>query len=290
MNKIALATLIAAAGLTAACQSVPPRNLALDDAHTAVMAARNDPDVARAAPVQLQEAEAALRLAQDAWTGSGNEIDTRHLAYIAVQRANIARHVAATRLADVRTAQAVAERDRLAAARTQEMTALAQAQTERQQLQQQQMQTAEQRARDEAFKRQVALLGARSVEGGAALTLPATVFEADGARLRGVATLTAERIAQLMRQYPERRLLIESLADSAGSTEQADLSQRRAEAFRSALVERGIAPGQTQVQVGDSHRPAITPLAGYAAGERAPGRREAVRLLFSDAQGQFPGR
>lgn len=110
MNKISIGVVGAAIAL-AACQTVKPTNPALDDARRAVYTAAADPAIARAAPAELQRAHKSLMAAESAWAAY-DEQDTNSLAYIAKQRANVAREVAARNTAEQRLAEREArERD-----------------------------------------------------------------------------------------------------------------------------------------------------------------------------------
>ncbi|MEF3168512.1 MAG: OmpA family protein [Deltaproteobacteria bacterium] len=69
------------------------------------------------------------------------------------------------------------------------------------------------------------------------------LFSTGSSAIQPGAYAEIDRMAQVLQQYPETRIRIEGHTDSTGS-EQAnlDLSQRRAEAVKNALISRGIAP------------------------------------------------
>jgi len=69
------------------------------------------------------------------------------------------------------------------------------------------------------------------------------LFSTGSSAIQPGAYVEIDRMAQVLQQYPETRIRIEGHTDSTGS-EQAnlDLSQRRAEAVKTALISRGIAP------------------------------------------------
>lgn len=282
MKPFATSTLVAALVL-AACQSAPPqpppRHPALVDAGAAVARLRSDPAVARAAPVQVGDAEAALRRAQDAWDAGRDEATTRHLAYLAFQRAEVARNIAGARIADARAEQAGIERERLLAERKTQVARVAQAQTEEAARQQ----AAAEGASAEALRRQLDLIGGRPTARGLAVTLPDALFDPGQARLRGAAARVADRVTGVLNQHPERRVLVEGYTDNVGSPElNLELSRRRAEAFRQALLQRGVAPARIDV---GGHGEAWPLADNTTAAGRQQNRR--VEVLFSDAQGQF---
>ena len=101
--------------LVAACQTAPPRNTALDTARRALAGAKADPEVASGASIELRRAESEFARAERAWEERRDEAETRHLAYLARQRAAIATNTGLQRTADSRLQQAGTERARLSA-------------------------------------------------------------------------------------------------------------------------------------------------------------------------------
>lgn len=120
---------------------------------------------------------------------------------------------------------------------------------------------------------------------GMAIALPDALFEPGSERLRGAAARLADRIAAVLRQHPERRMLVEGYADHVGGAAlDPELSRRRAEAFRQALLVRDVAPAR--IEVGGRGEALSSPAADDAT---TAGRRQhrRVEVLFSDARGQF---
>lgn len=69
------------------------------------------------------------------------------------------------------------------------------------------------------------------------------LFASGSSTLQPGAYPEIDRMAQVLKQYPETRIRIEGHTDSTGSEQtNLELSQRRAEAVKTALVSRGIAP------------------------------------------------
>ncbi len=97
----------------AACQTTPAQNPDLVAARNTLSQARSNPDVARSGAVELERALRALSLAETAWATDGNVEETRHLAYLARQRAEIAIAVGTQGQSDLRVQQAGAERERV---------------------------------------------------------------------------------------------------------------------------------------------------------------------------------
>lgn len=269
--------MLAAAVLLAACQTAPMRNAMLDDARMAVARLRADDGVVRMAPNQLADAEAALVRAERAWQSGNDDTEIRHLSYLALQRASIAENIAAARIADLRTRQTFAARDRLAgeraaliaqAARRQELANAATARAE----------AARDAELDAALQRQLALIQGYDTGHGKVVTLQDRLFLSGRELLRGSGERVAERIAEILREHPDRRVMVSGIG-MAGD----ELSQRRARVVREALVAHGVSPERVEV-------PGAEELRGYAGAAAAPAAARGVDVLFSDALGQFATR
>jgi Domain of unknown function (DUF4398) len=100
-------------------------NPALDQARSQVSAVAQDQTVVREAPLEVQRAQHSLIAAESAWGGSADEAEVTSLAYVATQRAAIARETANARVAQEQIKNAEAERTKvLLSARTQEVERL----------------------------------------------------------------------------------------------------------------------------------------------------------------------
>ena len=73
----------------------------LEAARLAYTEAAKDPALAASAPVALYEAKQALTRAETAWEQDEDEVETTHLAYIALRRVEIARAVASEKQAEI---------------------------------------------------------------------------------------------------------------------------------------------------------------------------------------------
>ncbi len=84
---------------------------------------------------------------------------------------------------------------------------------------------------------------ARQSERGMVLTLSDVLFDFDSANLKAGATKVVNELAAFLKEYPQRTVQIEGFTDSVGSAEyNKNLSQRRADALKTALVNQGIPP------------------------------------------------
>ena len=252
----ALCASLIAAGLLAACASTAP-SAALEQARSAVSAVAGDPIVNQYAPVELKEATDALARADREWADDHDETETNHLAYIARQRAEIATNAARSRQLDANIQQAGSEADRI---RLQARTLEADQARMRAQQAQQQALTAEQRAaqqqaaaaaaqaqanaaqdRVRALEAQLRDMEAQQTERGLLVTLGDVLFAFNKAELSAQAAPRLDKLASFLKQFPDRKLLIEGYTDSVGSDSyNQDLSERRAQSVRDALVQRGV--------------------------------------------------
>lgn len=297
----ALCTSLIAIGLLAACASTAP-SAALEQARSAVSAVAGDPIVNQYAPVELKAATDALAQADREWADDHDESETNHLAYVARQRAEIATNVARSRQLDANIQQAGSEADRIRLqARTMEAD---QARLRAQQAQAQAL-SAEQRAaqqqatanaalaqasaaqdRVRALEAQLREMEALQTERGLIVTLGDVLFAFNKAELTPQAAPRLDKLAGFLRQFPDRRLLIEGYTDSVGSDSyNQDLSQRRAQSVRDALAQRGVDPSRiTAMGYGKGF-----PVADNASPEgRAMNRR--VEIVIADDKGTLRGR
>lgn len=285
--------------LLAACASgPPPRNAELEDARTVFTQASNHPGAARAS-VEVDRARQSLTQAESDWARSKDPEATHQAAYLARRQAEIALAAATQAGNEQRIAQAGAERERLlltartreadqarSGARSAQNQAL-QAQNQAAQAQRQ-AETARQQAAAEteratALQQDLAALQARNTERGLVVTLGDVLFATGRAELQPGAQRSVERIAAVLQQHAERRVLVEGFTDSVGNEEtNLALSQRRAEAFAHALAEQGIAADRIEVR---AHGEALPVADNGSAAGRQQNRR--VEVLFSDAQGRL---
>lgn len=273
------------------CRSTLP-NDNLAKARSDLEQTRSDPVVMRNAPLELEKADLAMRRAEAAWADKGDTAQTSHLAYLAQQRAAIARNVAALKQTEERLEGVGAERERLRAEAAMAAATSAQQQVSSAQRQvsiaEQQASMARQRAVSEgeraaALQRELENMQAKKTERGMVVTLSDVLFASGRSTLQPGAQRTADQLASLLQQYPERRLLVEGFTDNVGKPEMnMALSERRAESLRNALIERGIPANRIDVRgygegypIADNKTPA----------GRTQNRR--VEILFSDAQGSF---
>ncbi len=289
------------AGLLAACASRAPLP-ALEQARSTVERTTTNPAVGRYAALELREARDALARADQAWSKDHDETETKHLAYLAERRAEIASNAARARELDVQVQSSGSETDRLRLqARTTEAeqaTQRAQMEARNAQLAQQQAMNAEQRAKQQqqaamsaqdrvrALEGELRDLEAQQTERGLLVTLGDVLFAFDKAELSAQAGPRMDKLASFLKQFPDRKVLIEGFTDSVGNDSyNRTLSERRAQAAGDALVQRGVDRARISARgFGKSH-----PVASNDSAEgRAMNRR--VEIVIADEQGNLRGR
>jgi outer membrane protein OmpA-like peptidoglycan-associated protein len=136
-------------------------------------------------------------------------------------------------------------------------------------------------ARAAQLEAQLADLSAKKTDRGMVVTLSDVVFGIDLTRLSADGMRTVQKLTTLLQQNPQRNVLIEGFTDSTGTAAHNQaLSERRADAVRSALQELGVANARISTHgYGEFH-----PVASNdTAANRQLNRR--VEIILSDDKG-----
>jgi outer membrane protein OmpA-like peptidoglycan-associated protein len=214
--RLAAVVAVSSAALLAACAGRSSESM--QEARAAVAAARGDQAVVAQAPEQLAEAEQALDRAEDAFRGGADQDEVDHLAYIAERRAGTAQALADERVALAEIEGLAEERDGLVV-----------------------------EARDrhiDVLEAELAELRADRTERGLVVTLGDEVlFDVDQAELKPGGMQQLARVAEFLRENPDRNVLVEGHTDStAPDAYNLALSQRRANAVEDFLITQGVDP------------------------------------------------
>jgi len=239
------AKLITGMGLAialSACASMPQPNAALEDARAVVQTAEADPNVAKYAPLDLDRARKDLGVAEDAALHH-HDAEIAQAAYLATQNARIAQAHAAAKADDARVAAGQTERNQIMlAARTREAENAKASAANSQAVAADALSQRDQ-ANEEAAKAQaeLAALKATPTARGLVLTLGDVMFDTGRSELKSGGMRKIEQLAQFLTEHPERRVQIDGFTDSVGSDAyNEELSQRRADAVKAALVRQNI--------------------------------------------------
>ena len=211
-KALRFSALMLAAVLTAACSGLQ-KNPSLLEAEAFYNATRQNENVLRYAPDELQRAEQALQQAAVAETNG----DMTSLAYVAQARTRTALAIADRKVARIKLAELSKTKE---AARLQ--------------------------ARDmevNLLRSELEALQAVDTDRGMVITLGDVLFSTGKADLQPGAMSTIERLALFMAEYPAKTVLIEGYTDDVGSEIfNLGLSERRAASVRDALLAAGVSP------------------------------------------------
>jgi outer membrane protein OmpA-like peptidoglycan-associated protein len=220
---------IAIALLIVSCATTPQPNATLESARAVVQSAEADPNVTKYDPLDLDAAKKELEVAESAYLHH-DELGIAQPAYMAAQTARLAQLKASAKADDARVAAGQDERNQIQLAARSRETQNAKAARDLE---------AEKAARLQA---EVDELKAKPTDRGLVLTLGDVLFDTGKAQLNSGAARKLDQLAQFLTEHPDRRVQIDGFTDSVGSDSyNLDLSQRRADAIRSALLSRGIA-------------------------------------------------
>ncbi len=201
-----------------ACGGPLKKNEALQEAESSFNKAKSDPEVLKYAVRQLDEAEMTLRSAAEAETT--DHMNT--LAYIGNNEVQTALEITAQKHAEMEIAKLSDASDQLALKAREYETQKAQAESAR-------------------LQQQLAALQAEKTDRGMVMTLGDVLFETGKADLMPGAMNMIVRLAQFMKQYPEKKLQIEGHTDSTGSASfNLRLSEDRANSVRNVLLAEGV--------------------------------------------------
>jgi outer membrane protein OmpA-like peptidoglycan-associated protein len=225
-----------------ACVSTPQPNAALETARSAVQSAEADPNVSKYAALDLDAAKKDLEVAESA-ANHHRDAEIGQPAYLATQTARLAQARAAAKADDARVAAGQAERDRIQLeARSREVDK-AQAQTNAAKMQANAANQEAAAATEQASRLQAEIdqLKATPTDRGLVLTLGDVLFDTGKSELNSGASRKLDQLAQFLSEHKDRRVQIDGFTDSVGSDSyNRELSQRRANAVKNALLTRGI--------------------------------------------------
>jgi outer membrane protein OmpA-like peptidoglycan-associated protein len=262
-NRYFSLTLIAAATILSGCSSMS-QNSNLSEAQSSYERARANPQVTSLAPAELKDASESLDKADNALSTGESSSTVDHLAYIAKRKTEIALETAKRKVDELAVRNATAQRDKVQlAART------AEADRDQVLLAQQAEQLKE--------------LNAKETKRGMVVTLGDLLFSTDKAQVSSGGKHNVQKLADFLNQYPKYKVLVEGYTDSTGSDDyNQELSERRANAVREALLEAGI--GSDRVTTHGYGK--AFPVAGNdTAAGRQLNRR--VEIIFSDSNGNI---
>ncbi len=292
-------TITALVAALAACSSEPTHNAALDLAQSQLKAAESNSQVTTLAAKELTEAQKAMRNAELAWQNKKEPATVNHLSYLASQRVVIAEDTASSLSSRAITANAKAERDNLLLqVRTDEAN---QAKARAIQANQRNLIATEallaaqakasesnsqhnQRVRE--LETELKDLNAKQTERGLVISLGDVLFRTGKSDISASATPTMQKLARFLNRYPEQSVSIEGHTDNTGSRAgNYSLSQRRADAVQTALINQGVKRNQIRTQAYGQENP-------VASNSTVDGRQQnrRVDIVFDRTEGNLSDR
>ena len=272
MRTFSLILAAAVTSLLAACTSTPDRIEELEAARAVVPQVEASPRAGVAA-TNIAEARKSLDRANRLADTGGKIGDIEFEATVASRNAQIANE-------KILAAQAREEIDKGTAER---QAVLIEAREIEARRRGQQAQNAEEQAlmaeqRASTLEQELSELKAKKTERGMVLTLGDVLFDTGMANLKPGAYGTIDRLANVLKQSPDRKVMIEGHTDAVGSDEyNRQLSERRASAVQTALLERGVRSDQiTALGKGETFP--------VASNDNAAGRQQnrRVEMVFTD--------
>lgn len=290
-NSYSIPALLAIAALVGACSSAPKTTSLLDQTRSDYREAQSDPNVASYAPLEMKQASEAMEQANAAASHPDSEEKIDKLAYLAKQKIALTQEVAKQRSAEAAVAIAAKQRDQIRLDQRTSEADQAKASAEQSRLTAQvaqsetieaQRKTQEAQARAAQLEAQLTDLAAKKTERGMVITLGDVLFGTDLARLSVEGMRTAQKLANILQQNPQRTVLVEGFTDSTGTAaHNQELSERRAGAVRNALQELGVARERIAIR---GYGEAYPVAANDTAQNRQLNRR--VEIVLSDETGR----
>lgn len=293
MKKTTLTPIIVAiAVLMGACSSAPRTTSLLDQTRSDYHAAQSNPKVAIHAPVEMKQATQAMEQADAASKDRDSAEKVDKLAYLAKQKIALTQEVAKKKSAEAEVAASGKERDQMRleqrtneadranASAAQSRLALDVANAETVQAQ---SDLGRALVRKDQLEAELAELSAKKTERGIVITLGDVLFGSDMARMNADGMRTVQKLASVLQQHPQRKVMIEGFTDTTGTAlHNQKLSERRANAVSNALQETGIASERITMRGYGAEYPVA---ANTTAASRQLNRR--VEIVLSDADGKI---
>lgn len=291
MKITQLMVLVSAVTLLAGCASTPPQELV--KAREAYQRASTGETV-KVAPAEVHVAELALKQAEESFKKDSNSTQTRDLAYVAQRKSELAEAAASINIEQAKQTQAKTDyrttQGKIIADTKQDLsqanTALAESERSGEMTAAQL--SAEQLARADAEQRAAAaqaalanLAAVRNDPRGMVITLSGSViFASNKATLLPAAQTRLNQVANVLLTTRERNLIVEGHTDSQGTNSyNQNLSQRRANAVRKYLVQRGYDANLVQATgLGEGQ-----PVADNSSPEGRANNRRVEIIILRDA-------
>ena len=219
--------------LLVACSTAPTQPEGANGARSKLTQLQSDSQLSARAPVAINEAELAVRAAEQP---QQDKALADHLVFMADRKVDIAIALSQSRmLVDQREMLSQQRETARLDSRTREVDSArkdaASARLEAEAAQQQ----------ADALQKQIEELDAKATDRGLVVTLGDVLFDTGKYELKGGAARNISKLAKFLNQYNDRTVMIEGHTDNVGSDDyNMELSQRRADSVKAYLVDEGI--------------------------------------------------
>lgn len=203
------------------------------------------------APLKYEQAKESLQKLKSAAENDADESRLEHLAYMSRKHSEIALQQAKLKKAEKSIQQAeVNRKDLLLALKSDDLEQTKQrAEQLASEKQQAQSQLEQMKAKNSQMAKLLNELKAKETERGLVLTLDSILFELNKATLKSGSERSVEKLAEFLKSYPDRNLLVEGFTDSTGEESyNQQLSRDRAEAIQSELIAKGVSPDRIEIK------------------------------------------
>ena len=283
-KKLIASSIVVGVATLSACSSMPESNAQIEALQDNYESLATNQATIKYASVDLKEAQDTLSQAESLYKKDGDSEAVEHKIYLASKQMEIVEAKTERGLADERTQEAELRRQQvLLDAKDQQ---LAQAETTaaiyRAKAMAAQERASELESKAMSLSNQVDNLTTKKTDRGVVLTFGDILFETGESDVKPGAMRTLERVAEFLKEYPERQIVVEGFTDSVGRDEfNQQLSEKRAQSVESALADSGVKEARLQSKgFGESH-----PVASNSTKEgRQLNRRVELLILNEDKQ------
>ena len=260
--KIASTSLLSLVIASCATTREPSQKLtALQDQYSSMS---SEAYIKEYAPLALKDAEDAISKVKKAEQSHEEKSTVEHYQYIAQKKLDVAMELAKQKRAEAKIEKAELNRkDALLTSKTQkleEANAKVDVMSERLSVAEQEKKDAMEAAREMEAKanemaKKLKNISVSTTERGLVITMGNILFDVNQANLKSETQNTVARIAELLKEYPDRNVMIEGFTDSSGTDSyNKDLSERRAEQVKFLLSSNGVASNRlNSIGYGESY-------------------------------------
>jgi len=209
-KQLMIPALLAMSVALAACSTPPNANL--ENARTNFSSLQTNPQATKLAALETKDASEWLDKADKAYRDKEAQKKVDQLAYLTNQRVEVAKDTIVLRESEAKLKNAGDERAR----------ALLE-------------------ARDAQIKQLQDSLNAKQTERGTLVTFGDVLFATNKSDLKSSGLVNITKLAQFLRDNPDRKVIVEGYTDSTGSDSyNQSLSERRAASVQRALAQQGV--------------------------------------------------